>query len=447
MAEQGEKGIASRLSRRELVKRAGVGAGGLVLSGATAQPLWARAKVHDASNTIKIGFVSPITGPASGFGEPDPYVIALATKAYAKGLTIGGQDYTVEIHQKDAQSVPAHAAQVAGDLIHSDGVDIMLTTSTPEVVNPVSDACEAAGTPCISTVVPWEAWYFGRGAKPGKPSPFRFTYHFCFGVANFADTYLSLWSQVPTNKKVGVMWPNDADGNAIRANLGPALEKGGYTIVDPGAYTDGSNDYSAQIAKFKSAGVQIFNTFPIPPDFATFWRQAAQQGLTKQIKIAQIAKTGLFVSQVSSLGSLGFNLASGAYWGPTWPYHSSLTGISNRALATGYETHYKKAWNQQMGASMALFDVATAALKASGNPKDKTKVANAVKTLNVMTPLGQLHWGPGGAKNPVPNVVATPIPGGQWVHGTGLHKYAWVFCEHKDDPKVPIQARLKPYSA
>ena len=129
-----------------------------------------------------------------------------------------------------------------------------------------------------------------------------------------------------TNKIVGVMWPNDADGNAIRGALGPLLEKAGYKIVDPGAYQDGTNDYSAQIAKFKQAGIQIFNTFPIPPDFATFWRQAAQQGLTKQIKIAQIAKTGLFASQVEALGSLGYNLASGAYWGPTWPYSSPLTG-------------------------------------------------------------------------------------------------------------------------
>jgi branched-chain amino acid transport system ATP-binding protein len=40
----------------------------------------------------------------------------------------------------------------------------MLTTSTPETVNPVSDACEATGVPCISTVVPWEA---GRRARTG----------------------------------------------------------------------------------------------------------------------------------------------------------------------------------------------------------------------------------------------------------------------------------------
>lgn len=445
MAE-GHEGLAGRTTRRGFVKRAGIGAGGLVLSGAAAQPIWARPRSYDASNTIKLGFVSPITGPASGFGEPDGYVIGLARKAFAKGLTIGGTHYAVEIHQKDGQSTPSRSAQVANDLIHSTNVDLMLTTSTPEVVNPVSDASEASGVPCISTVVPWESWYFGRGAKPGKPSPFRYTYHFCFGVANFADTYEALWKQVPTNKKVGVMWPNDADGNAIRENLGPLLEKAGYKIIDPGAYQDGTNDYSAQIAKFKSENIQIFNTFPIPPDFATFWRQAAQQGLTKQIKIAQIAKTGLFVSQVSALGSLGFNLASGAYWGPTWPYHSPLTGVSNKALGAGYEKHSGKYWNQQAGPSLALFDVAAAALKASGNPKDKTKVANAMKHLKVMTPVGLLHWGVGGKTNPVPNVVQTPIPGGQWVKGKGKYKYEWVICEHTDDHHIPVQAKLRPYA-
>jgi branched-chain amino acid transport system substrate-binding protein len=449
MPEGTDEGLGARISRRELVKRAGVGAGGLMLAG-TAVPrgfaiprVSASPRLSAADTTIKIGFVSPLTGAVSGFGEPDPYVIGLAKTALAKGLTIAGTKYSVEVINKDAQSTPARAAQVASNLIHSDNVDLMLTTSTPEVVNPVSDACEAAGVPCISTVVPWEAWYFGRGAKPGKPSPFRYTYHFCFGGANFFDTYTHLWPQVKTNKKVGVMWPNDADGNAIRAGLGPGLKKAGYTIVDPGAYQDGTNDYSAQIAKFKDAGVQIFNTFPIPPDFATFWRQAAQQGLTKQIKIAQIAKTGLFASQVEAVGSLGYNLASGAYWGPTWPYKSSLTGIANAQLASGYTAKSGKQWNQQAGPSLALFDVGTAALKASGNPKDKAKVANAMKTLKVETPVGVLHWG----KGPVPNVVQTPIPGGQWIKATrGPFKLEWVFCEHTDDPSIPIQAHLKSYS-
>lgn len=92
------------------------------------------------SNIIKIGFVSPRTGRAAGFGEPDSYVIGLARKALTSGLTIGGKTYDVQVIDKDGQSNPQRGAQVANDLINGDGVDLMLTTSTPETVNPVSDA-------------------------------------------------------------------------------------------------------------------------------------------------------------------------------------------------------------------------------------------------------------------------------------------------------------------
>ena len=435
-------GEESALSRRDAIKALGLGtlalAGGGVLEGA--RPALAATRAR-ASGRLKIGFVSPRTGPAAGFGEPDGYVLSLARTALQRGLDVGGTHYNVEIIDKDSQSGP-RSAQVANDLINSDQVDLLLTTSTPETVNPVSDAAEASGVPCISTVVPWESWYFGRQANPAKPVPFKFTYHFCFGVAQFADAYTHLWPQVHTNRKVGVMWPNDADGNAIRANLGPALRKAGYTIVDPGPYQDGTNDYSAQIAKFKAEHCEIFNTFPIPPDFATFWRQAAQQGYKP--KIAQIAKTGLFPSQVDSLGSIGANLASAVYWAPTWPYRSLLTGAGSQALGSGYEHAAGKQWNQQLGASLALFDVAAAVLKASGNPKDKLKVANAMKRLAVDTPIGRLAWGRGPLP---PNVVATPIIGGQWrkVHGS---KYAldFVICEHSSDPHVPIASTLTPYA-
>ena len=434
------------INRRDLLKRAGVGAAGLVAGGSLAGPAWARprgAETADAASTITLGFVSPLTGPAAGFGEPDPYVLGLARKAFASGLTVGGTKYAVKIVGKDAQSAPAQAAKVAGQLINSTKVDLMLATSTPEVVNPVADACEAAQVPYITTVVPWEAWYFGRGAKDPTKSPFLYGIHFCFGVKNFFDAYTHLWPQVATNKKVGVMWPNDDDGNAIRAGLGPLLQKAGYTIVDPGAYQDGTNDYSAQIAKFKAENCQIFNTFPIPPDFATFWRQAAQQGYTSMVKIAQIAKTGLFPSQVTALGKLGDNLASAVYWHPTWPYSSSLTGISSKQLADGYIAHAHKQWNQQAGASLALFDVAKAALVASGDPKDKAKVAAAFKKVHVETPLGVLDWRkqrPG-----VPwNVVPTPIPGGQWVKAPKF-KIDFTICEHSDDHKIPVGGHLTPY--
>ena len=290
--------------RREFVKRAG--AAGLAVSsgGVLAACGVKKSSSGGSTSAIKIGYVSPLTGEAASFGEPDTYVLGVVRKAIASGITgSDGKHYSVQIIQKDSQSSPQTAASVANDLINGAGIDLMLTTSTPEVVNPVSSACEAAGMPCISTVVPWEAWYFGRGAKPTNKAAFKYTYHFSFGVENFAATYISQWHLLPTNKVVGALYPNDSDGNAVRMGLIPLLEKGGFKVIDAGPYDDGLNDFSSQIATFKAHKCEILNTFPLPPDFATFWRQAIQQGY-KPI-IAQIAKTGLFPSQVEALGSLG----------------------------------------------------------------------------------------------------------------------------------------------
>src|SRR6516164_3894566 len=122
-----------------MLKTTGVVLGGLAVPGVLESCL-SSSSSSTASGTIKIGFVSPISGPAAGFGEPDPYVIGLAKNAFKNGLTIGGTNYSVQIVSRDGQSTPSVGAQVANDLIQNQKVDLMLATSTPETVNPVSDA-------------------------------------------------------------------------------------------------------------------------------------------------------------------------------------------------------------------------------------------------------------------------------------------------------------------
>jgi len=453
MAEESRE-TATTISRRQFVKGAGVGVGAAILAPAGVAQA-ARMVITEgaaAANLIKVGFISPRTGPAAGFGEPDPYALALTRKKLAKGLVVGGKRYAVQIIDKDNQSSPPRASELAKQLINSDKVDFMLSTSTPEVNNPVADACEAAGVPHLTTVEPWQAWYLGRGAKPGKPSPFKWGFHMSFGVENFFVEYLSMWGgPVQTNKKVGVMWPNDADGQAVRAVLTPLLTNAGYTVVDPGPYEDGTQDYSAQIAQFKQENCQIFNTFPIPPDFTTFWQQAAQQGYTQMVKIAQLAKTGLFPSQIEVLGSLGYKLASNVYWHPTFPYSSSFLGLTSKELSAGYQKTTGRQWNQQLGATVSLIDVAMAALQASHNPKSKPAIVKAMRTLKVNTTVGPLDWtknpkDPAG--RPVPNVVTTPLVGNQWLKAPAGSKYKLqnVIVEHANDKRIPIGATLVSYT-
>jgi branched-chain amino acid transport system substrate-binding protein len=434
------------LSRKQFLGRVGSTSLAAVSTGGLLAACGVKSSSGSASGSsapLKIGYVSPETGASAAFGQPDAWLLGEVRKSLANGITAGGKHYAVEILRADSQSTPARAAQVANSLINSSGVDLLLASSTPETVNPVADAAEAAGVPCISTVVPWQSWYFGRGAKPTQTHAFKFTYHFSFGAENFADSYFSMWPQVPTNRTVGVLYPNDADGNAIRQFLEPLMKKKGYTVIDPGAYADGTNDYTSQISTFKAHNCEIFNTFPLAPDFATFWKQAAQQGYKP--KIAQIAKTGLFPSEVEALGSLGPGLATAVYWHPVFPYSSSLTGLNGRQIEDSYQSKTGNQWSQDCGTGLALFDVAIAAFKAASNPTDKLGLANTIASLKVDTPVGPLDW----AKGPIRNVVDNAIPGAQWLKSAPGSKYPLdvVVCDHPDDPAVPIQATLKSFSS
>lgn len=413
---------------------------GVATAAGAALPMLAFAQ----SDTLRIGVVSPTSGPLGIFGEGDGHVLDLVRKTVAGGVDAGGKRLKVEFIHKDTQSNPVRAAQVAKELINSDKVDLVLSTSTPETVNPVADACEAAGIPALSTTSPWEAFYFGRGAKPGEPSPFKWTYHFSFGVGNFAKLYADQWSKVATNKKVGMLLPADADGNAIRGLLIPALQKAGFTVVDAGPYQNGVADFSAQIALFKKEGVEIFNTFPFPPDFAVFWRQAAQRGLAQQVKVVQLAKAGLFAAELDALGTLGHGLHAGAYWHRSFPFQSSATGLSCEQLAASYEKASGKAWNQQLGATASLFDAALAAVRACPNPKDRTAMAQSLATLKAETAVGLVDFTAG----PVPNCTPTGLVGVQWVRAKpgSKAKFDIEIVSNADHPRVATTAKMSAYA-
>ncbi len=223
----------AQLTRREVVKKAGIGAGGLVLAGSAAGNALARPirVTHEAvpeANSLKIGFLSPLTGPLGSFGEADPWVVSEFRKALKKGVKIGGKTYAVTIISKDTQSDPARAGQLAKSLINGSKVDLMLSTSTPEVNNPGRRRMRGGRRPAACRPC-------SRG-KPGTSDAARSRaartrssgrYHFSFGAADFAAaTSRSGTGRSKTNKKVGVLYPNDADGNAIRAALVPAAREG-----------------------------------------------------------------------------------------------------------------------------------------------------------------------------------------------------------------------------
>jgi branched-chain amino acid transport system substrate-binding protein len=374
----------------------------------------------------------------AGFGAADAFVINQMKNVFAHGLKIGSDTHPVKIFTADTQSNSNRGATVAQSLILDNNVDMILVAGTPDTTNPVADICEANKVPCLSSVAPWQPYFFGRKGDPTKP--FKYTYHFFWGLEDIIAVFLDMWGQVPTNKHVGAIWPNDPDGNAWGdAKLGfpPPLKKAGMKITDPGRFPDLNDNFSTQISKFKSAKAQIVTGVPIPPDFTTFWTQALQQGYHP--KIASVGKALLFPSAVTALGSHGAGLSTELWWSPYHPYKSSLTGQSAAALADAYQKATKNQWTQPIGFAHALFEIAAHALKTSGNIDNKLAIANAINATSMNTIVGHVQWKGG----PVPNVAKTKLAGAQWRKGK-KYKYELVVVSNKRVPGLKRKGKLLP---
>lgn len=389
------------------------------------------------SKTIRIGHVAPRTGPLAAFGEADPFILEQINKLLANGIQNGGKTYKVEIISKDSQSNTARASEVASELILRDKVDLIVAASTPDTTNPVADQAEVNEVPCITTDCPWQAYFFGRKGDPKKG--FNWTYHFFWGAEDLLAAFTALWDSMPTNKVVGGMFSNDADGNAFAdpvMGFPPALAKAGYKLVNPGLYQPLSNDFTAQISAFKAANVEIVTGVFIPPDFATFWSQAAQQGFKP--KIVTVAKALLFPSAVAALGDRGEGLTSEIWWTPTHPFKSGLTGQTPKQLTDAYTAATSRPWTQPIGFKHALFEVAIDVLKRTKKLDDPASIRDAIAATNYQSIVGPVHW----TGQPVKNVSKTPLVAGQWQKKDG--KLELVVTTNKPAPQIPVGGTLKP---
>ena len=426
------RGVKVDRQRRKLVKLiAATGAS------AIASP-WMFQTGPAADRPIKIGMISPQTGPIAAFGEADQWVLAEVKKTLANGITVAGEQHPVEILYRDSQSNANRASEVTAQLINRDKVDMVIGSSTGDTVVPVADQCELAGVPCITADDPWEDFFFGRKGNPAKG--FQWTYHFFWGFGMVANLFADMWLSLPTNKKLGLMLTNDQDGIAAsnpEHGMAASFRKKGLEIVDLGLYPPLSDDFTSQIRQLKANNCEIACGIFNPPQFAIFWTQAAQQGY--QPKIMTPPKALLFPTAVEALGDRGAGTSTEVWWSHHHPFKSGLTGQTAQQFCDAYEAATKKQWTQPIGFKHANLEVAIDVLKRA-KKLDAASIRDAIKETDYQSLVGPLTW-KGGPNNPVPNVCTTPLVGGQWEKGTKW-KYDLNIVYNKTAPEIPLDRQF-----
>ncbi|MFN3954766.1 MAG: ABC transporter substrate-binding protein [Pararhodobacter sp.] len=411
-------------------------AGSAAAAGLLAAPSVARAQ----NRRIRIGYITALSGPRAEFGASDPWMVEQVNTLLRDGLMIDGTSHEVEILVRDNQSNVNRSASVGQELILREDVDLLLVQDLDASVA-TGEMSDIAGIPSISTMGPWQAWMFPRGSNPEQGFPYSFT--FFWGADDAMNTFVRIWDQIDTNRVVGDFYFDNPAGQAFAdAELGlPGfMARGGYSRVPGGMFQIDTQDFTAQVARFRDGDAQIVTGFGFPPHWSTFWAQAGQAGYRPEA--ATFAAAFLFPSAIEALGARGNGMSTEVWWTPNMPFTSSLTGQSAAELAAAWEAHSGRQWVQTLGYSHALFETGIAALRQSGAPKDREAVRDAIAAMSLDTMVGPVNWG----GSPIRNVAVTEVAGGQWRRSSGRHAYDLVITENTLAPSIAAEDVTLPLS-
>jgi branched-chain amino acid transport system substrate-binding protein len=411
--------------------------GATTTTGAAATTTSASAGVE--TSRYQAGLVTPRTGALAVLAA-SRYTKDLFLEAWKDGIVCGdGKNHPIELSFVDNQSDSNRASQVAADFILNEKVDIVLANSSPDLLNPVADQCETLAVPGILVDCPWQPWYFRATPPEGG---WKWSVLMFWGLEDVIGTFTAMWDQNPTNKTVGGLWPNDPDGNAWRTGFTQALEPMGYTIVDPGAFPVGMEDFTTIISDFKNGGVEIVSGVLVPPDFANFMKQASQQGL--KMKYVSVGKGLLFPASMEAMGEVGLGATTENWWHRKFPFKSSLTGMTCDEMAADYEAKTGEQWCSPI-MHYIIGEVTTDVLKRTPDVDSKDAIMKAVFETKLDTLNGPIDFTQPvaeGTQRPVPNVCKTPQAGGQWRKGAKW-PYELVIVENVKAPMVEVEDKAQ----
>ncbi len=403
----------------------------------------------EAGREIKIGYVAPLTGMLAVFGVADQYCFDRAKEGFAQGVVCGdGRKHPVQLIMRDGQSDSNRAAQVAADLINNDKVDLLLAASTGINVAPVADQAEASGVPCLSTDCPWQNYVIPRGGN--ITTEWKWTYNAFWGTEDIIATFMDMWGQVETNRKVAIMLPNDALGIPWQAAFKEAVPAAGWDAYFTDLYQPGTEDFSAEISAFKKFGAEIMFCEANPPDFTTFWKQCLQQGFRPKVCTPAVALA--FPEDAAALGDLANNLCGELGWHPKTPFVSAfLDGETAQQFADKFTEVTGRQWNQSLG-HFLVFEWAWDVLQRTQNVDDKESIIAAVRSTKMDTMSGPIDFTSAvekdirpGVGRVTPNCYKTPLFGNQWRKTEGgRFPYEATIVSNVAGSMVPVQDKVQP---
>lgn len=224
-----------------------------------------------APQSIKIGVNAEITGDIPKVGEGTKFAAEMWLEEIGGVITVGGNEYTVELVIEDNEAKGESAAAVNTKLITQDEVLVIVGPQASKQAVPAGAVANDLQTPMIS---PWST---NPNTTLDRPWVFRTPFLDPFQgpvVANFINEEFGF-------TKAGVLYDVASD---YPKGLSEFFQKGWEEIHGAGSvvafesFTTGDADFSAQLTKIMDAGAEFIFAPQYYNEVALIVQQAHELG-------------------------------------------------------------------------------------------------------------------------------------------------------------------------
>ena len=318
-----------------------------------------------AAETVKVGALLAVTGPASFLGAPEARTLQmLADEVNAKGGVAGKK---IELIIKDTGASPEKAISFAKQLINEEKVLAIIGPSTSGETMAIKNLAEEGKTLLLScaaaeVIVQPVAKYVFK--TPQKDS----------------DAVLKIFQQMKKMgiKRIGVLSSNTGFGKAGKEQIEKLAPEQGFQIVMSEVYDKAATDLTAEVTKLKAADVQALINWSIEPAQAIVIKNARQIGLTMPI------------FQSHGFGNVQYAKAAGAAAeGVMFPAGRLVVvdtlpaSHPQRAVLASYKKDYEAKFKEDVstfgGHAYDAMMLLVTAMKTAGT--DREKVRSAIENM------------------------------------------------------------------
>lgn len=218
-----------------------------------------------AGDTIKVGAILAVTGPASNLGAPEAKTLEMMVEKINKGGGIKGKK--IELILKNSDSSPEKAFSLAKQLIDGDKVLAIIGPSTSGETLKIKNVAEESKTIMLScaaaeTIVNPVAKYVFK--TPQKDS---------FAVVKILEQMKKM-----KLTKLGILSSNTGFGKAGKEQIEKAVADYGIKIVGNEVYDKAATDLTAEVTKVKASGAEALVNWSIEPAQSIVLKNARQIG-------------------------------------------------------------------------------------------------------------------------------------------------------------------------